>query len=380
MDTQLHHFIDDNIKYPLVTKSYRILVVSTVLCVVCTAIAGHRSRGAFYALDTLFYAVLFMDFLIRFIGTVNGKYFRKDRFGKNSYISLKGYIFSFYGAVDLLSAMLFPMRVAGLHMHDMELVLSLLSFLKLARYTPALVILKDVFISERKTLFASLYVMLILTISTSAILYFVERDVNVGFDTILKSIWWSVITLSTVGYGDIIPQTVPGKILGGLAAISGFGMFALPAGILANGFAIEVKRLKEIVSWNMVAKVPLFSSLESGAIYDIASLLRVRRYKKHEIIIKEGSRGESMYFIVEGSVEVYKEELVGILKEGEFFGEISLLKNIPRTATIIARQRCELLELNRYDFHNLTKEKPEILEGIMEVAAKRGEDLSRKAQ
>ena len=68
-----------------------------------------------------------------------------------------------------------------------------------------------------------------------------------------------------------------------------------------------------MASWSMVAKVPFFSSLDSAAIFDIASLLRVRRFRKNEIIIKEGSVGESMYFILEGRVKVVSKHLNVVL-------------------------------------------------------------------
>jgi len=152
------------------------------------------------------------------------------------------------------------MRIFGFQNDDIVTILSMISLLKIARYSPALIVLKDVIINEKSSLFAAFYLMIILTLSLSTILYFIERDVNpAGFGSLLKSIWWSVVTLATVGYGDVVPQTWLGKLVGGMASITGFGMFALPAGILANGFASELKRLKEIANWNMVAQVPLFS-------------------------------------------------------------------------------------------------------------------------
>ena len=323
----------------------------------------------FYTIETFLYLIFLIDFCLRIVGAwyhldiINGE--------NDSKINVKKYLFSFYGIVDFLSASLFLLYIAGYKNIDVLLILSLITVLKLARYSPALIILKDVLVSERKTLYAALYVMIILTLSTSTILYFLERDVNPGFKTLLDSIWWAVITLATVGYGDTVPITALGKAFGALAAISGFGMFALPAGILANGFANEIKRLKEIANWNMVAKVPLFEGLESGVIYEIANMLKVKRFHKNEVIIKEGSFGDSMYFIMDGYVEVVAQGVDVFLKKGDFFGEIALLKDIPRTATVISKTRCELLELNRYSFQSFIYSKPELLKQIKEVATSR---------
>jgi len=382
LKTLAQHLISDEIHHPIITRVYRTILILTILSIVIIAILDTKAQihteyaDIFHRVYFLFYFMLFIDFSLRLVGAFYGLNIKNsNELDHNSYSSTKDYLLSFYGLVDFISSVLFFFLLFDIRLQDAKTVLSLFTLLKLARYSPALVILKDVFVSERKTLFASLYVMMILTISTSAILYFVERDVNKdGFSSLLDSIWWSVITLSTVGYGDIIPQTALGKFLGGLAAISGFGMFALPAGILANGFANEIKRLKEMASWSMVAKVPFFSSLDSAAIFDIASLLRVRRFRKNEIIIKEGSVGESMYFILEGRVKVVSKHLNVVLKKGDFFGEIALLKNIPRVATVIANERCELLELSRYDFQNLISSRPNLLEDIQNVAAKRYKD------
>lgn len=126
-------------------------------------------------------------------------------------------------------------------MYFLKLTFEIAAFLKIARFSDTLSIFKDVIITERKLILASLYVMMLLTFSISTILYFVERDANPnGFSSILESMWWSIVTLATVGYGDVVPVTALGKLLGALASIIGLGMFALPAGILANGFAQEL--------------------------------------------------------------------------------------------------------------------------------------------
>ncbi len=287
------------------------------------------------------------------------------------YNSLSGYLFSPFGIVDILSILPFFLLLFGAN-QDLFIVLSLITLLKIARFSPALLILKDVIINERKSLAAAFYLMIILTLSISTILYFVERDANPqGFNSLLDSIWWAIVTLSTVGYGDVTPITPLGKLLGGLAAITGFGMFALPAGILASGFTQEIQRLRDTTNWQMVASVPIFKDLEFGIIANIAKLLHLKRFRKNETIIKKGANGDAMYFILDGSVKVIKDNFSITLKEGDFFGEIALVKNIPRTATVVASSRCELLELTTYDFQNFIKNKPELYSKIEKVAHKR---------
>jgi voltage-gated potassium channel len=313
---------------------------------------------------------MFLDFIFRVIGAFYGFNVALAYKHQNKYLSIREYIFSFYGFIDFLCALTFIIILID-SKDDIFIVLSLITLLKIARFTPALGILIDVLQNESKTLLASLYVMSILTVSTSAVMYFIERDEGSGIDSLVDALWWSIITLATVGYGDIVPHSELGKFFAGLSAISGFGMFALPAGILANGFANEIKRVKEMASLEIISKVPLFSSMEEGAIFDIANILRLKKYKKNEIIIKEGSHGDAMYFIVKGSVKVIKDDFVKTLKKGEFFGEIALLKDVLRTASVKANQNCELLELSRYDFKNLMVSKPELLKEIEKVAKQR---------
>jgi len=369
--------ISDEIHHPIITKLYRTILIVIVLTTVLLALLNNNPnlhiqyQDIIYPLQNLFYCFIFIDFLLRIIGSL--KHYDMETISESKhYDTLKGYLFSYYGIIDFLATLPFFMLLFRFDYEDLTTVLSIMTLLKLARFSPALIVLKDVIVSERKSLLAALYLMIILTFSISTILYFVERDLNPkGFGTLLDSIWWSIITLATVGYGDVVPITPLGKLLGGIAAITGFGMFALPAGILANGFADEIRRLKDITNWKMVAKVPLFTNLEFGVIADIAKLLHIKRFRKDELIIRENDNGNSMYFILEGSVTVYKQGLQVILEEGDFFGEIALLKNIPRTANVIAKNRCELLELTTYDFQNFVKTQPELLEEIKKIATLR---------
>jgi len=299
----------------------------------------------------IFFGILTLDFILRI-----KKAIRKDK--------LNLYLTSFHGIIDLIASITFLLTfINSENIHDIKAMLGIISFLKIARFSDALMIFKDVVINERKSLLASLYLMLLLTFFLSILLYFLERDVNPkGFSSIIEAMSWSIATLATVGYGDVVPITIIGKILGSLASLVGLGMFALPAGILVNGFAQELARIRYITSWNLVAKVPIFEYLDKGTISDISRILFVKRFSKNEVVLKEGDIGDSMYFILDGQVKVTNQEgdINVNLKEGDFFGEISLLKDINRTATVTAIQRSEMLELTTYDFKKLITEKPEL--------------------
>lgn len=102
-------------------------------------------------------------------------------------------------------------------------------------------------IRNKKTeLFISLIMVLVLLVLASVLMYFLEhRAQPEAFASIPATMWWAVATLTTVGYGDIYPITVYGKLLGGIIAILGVGLFALPAGIIASGFVEEIESDKK---------------------------------------------------------------------------------------------------------------------------------------
>ncbi len=113
----------------------------------------------------------------------------------------------------------------------------------MARYTGALKTLFAVFNLRRRELTATFILLLTLLVFSSTVLYLVEyRAQPEVFSSIPAAMWWGVITLTTIGYGDMIPITALGRFLGGCVALLGFGLFALPAGIIASGFAEELQK------------------------------------------------------------------------------------------------------------------------------------------
>ncbi len=125
-------------------------------------------------------------------------------------------------------------------------VLRLLRLFKLARYSPALSALLDVVQRESETLIAAIVVLLIMLVISASGIYLLENDIQPDtFGSIPDAMWWAIATLTTVGYGDVVPITTLGKIFGGLIGLIGVGMVALPAAILASGFAQNLQKRKQ---------------------------------------------------------------------------------------------------------------------------------------
>lgn len=201
--------------------------------------------------------------------------------------------------------------------------------------------------------------------------YLIERDVQPDrFGSIPQAMWWAVVTLSTTGYGDEIPQSLAGRILGGLVMMSGIGIFALWAGILATGFNEEVRRQNFVRNWQLVAAVPLFQRLGSAAFVEIVRSLRPRIVPAGAVICRKGEAGDQMFFIVEGRVAVATPNPVE-LGPGSFFGEMALITGEPRSATVTAATEVSLLSLYAADFQMLSSSSPEISEIIRKTAHER---------
>lgn len=125
-------------------------------------------------------------------------------------------------------------------------ILRLFRLLKLTRYFAAMRILLVVLNKERGAFQAVLFILIIMIVMASSGIYLAENQAQPEeFESIPKAMWWAVVTLTTVGYGDVIPVTTAGKIWGAVITILGVGLAALPAGILATGLANELNQRRE---------------------------------------------------------------------------------------------------------------------------------------
>jgi voltage-gated potassium channel len=280
------------------------------------------------------------------------------------------YILSFIGIVDLLSAA----PLIGLVIPDLAdglLIGQLLALFKLSRLTPALSLVATVLKSEWRALIAALLVMLVLLVIASGIMYLLERGAQpTVFTSIPRSLWWGIVTMATVGYGDMTPVTPFGRLFGGMVMLLGIAMFAVPAGILATGFATEIRRRDFVVTWNAVARVPLFSGLDATRIAAIARLLKPQIVPQRQVVVRRGEPADAMFFIMEGEVEVEIEPPVRLAK-GQFFGEVGLLHDTVRNATVAALSECRLLVLDRADFLRLMAQHSDLKARIEAIAAER---------
>ena len=119
-----------------------------------------------------------------------------------------------------------------------------------------------------------------------------------------KAIWWAASMLAKIGGGEITPVTTLGSIIAAITVMLGIGCFALPVAIIGRGFYEEIRRRDFVVTFAMVARVPLFARLDAAAIADLVAMLRARTVPAGATIIRKGERGNAMYLIASGSVDV----------------------------------------------------------------------------
>ena len=296
---------------------------------------------------------------------------RRNR-GLSPWRSRVRYILSPLGLIDLLSvfpywlAVLTPMTIGDLWLFRMIRVL------KLLRFTSGFEIFATVISNERGPLLAGLTVMISLLVVLSSLMYLVERNAQPeSFGSVPAAMWWGIVTLATVGYGDVVPVTPLGRVIGSFTVVIGLGLFALPTGILASGFVEESRRRNFVVTWNLVASVPFFQNLPAARIADIADVLIPQVAVKGEQIVQAGEPADCMYFIVSGECAVIIQPRPVRLSRGDFFGEIALLTDSPRTATVTAVSSAQLLVLRVSDFRRILEVHADLRETISRVAEER---------
>ncbi len=202
---------------------------------------SYRYESIFWAFEIFSVAIFTIEYILRLWTCDIDKKF----------IGITGkirYAMTPLAIIDLIAILPFYMVMINLDLRFMRVIrlLRLLRVLKIGRYSESLKILGNVVGSKKEELTMTTFIVLVLLTISSSLIYIVEGDVQPEiFPNIPAAMWWGVITLTTVGYGDTYPITPVGKFLGAIISILGIGVFALPAGILCAGFIEELHKKRE---------------------------------------------------------------------------------------------------------------------------------------
>lgn len=259
-------------------------------------------------------------------------------------------------------------------------IVRLLRILKLMRYSPALQTVAAVAYKERTAMMSAMVVIVIMLVLSSSLIYLAEHEAQPEkFSSIPASMWWAMATLTTVGYGDMTPVTMPGRIIGGLAMLTGIGVFVLWTGMFASSFVEEMRTREFKVTWNMVTRVPEFAELPAEDVAEIATMMRPLVVPARFTIVRAGETSTSMFFVVDGEVEVELLPDPISLGPGEFFGEVALLHDGVRQASVIAVTECRLMMLEADNFRTLIQKHDSVRHAIELIATERKNMLDNVA-
>lgn len=223
------------------------LVILNLVAVALESVPGLQSRygNSFYNFE-LFSVIVFS---IEYIARVWSAPAKKEVDVSSSPVKARlRYIFSFYGLIDLVAILPFYIQAffPGLDLRVLR-ALRLLRILKLNHYNSALDDLFGAIMEEKKSFMTTLYIFSVAFVLSSSLIYYAEHKVQPeAFRSIPDAMYWSIITLTTVGYGDVSPITVFGKSIAAITAIFGVVVVALLTGIVANAFNAQMARRKII--------------------------------------------------------------------------------------------------------------------------------------
>jgi voltage-gated potassium channel len=155
------------------------------------------------------------------------------------------YMLSGMAVIDLFAILPFYLAFLPIDLRFIRMIrfFRVFRLLKIARYLKALNLIQTVLRERREQIYLSVMFIFFLLIIVSTLMFYVENDAQPQvFSSIPASMWWGIETLTTVGYGDMLPVTMYGKILGGMISVLGIGLFALPAGILSSGLTEHLQK------------------------------------------------------------------------------------------------------------------------------------------
>ena len=250
-----------------------LLVVINIIAVTLESVSDFSVKYAdqFFAIECFSVVIFSIEYLTRLWASAAKNAAEDKIFGS----SRLGYMLSFSGVIDLVSILPFYLQALfpGLDLRVLR-TLRLLRIFKLSNYNTAIEDLFSAVYEERKSFIAALYLFVIAFVLTSSLIYYAENDVQPEkFASIPDAMYWSLITLTTVGYGDVSPVTWMGKVISVATALMGVSVVALLTGILANAFSNQIARRK------LIFEDQIREALEDGVVdaVEVRSLEQLRK-------------------------------------------------------------------------------------------------------
>ena len=219
------------------------LIFLNVVAVIISSVQSINETYAdfFYKFELISVVIFTAEYLIRLWACVTSERFQGIIKGRLKFAC------QFMSIIDLLAILPFYLPFTGIDLRYLRMLrlFRILRVAKLGRYYSSLQLIKNVIVSRKEELIMTSAVMGLLLVFSSSVLFYCENPAQPEqFSSIPATMWWAVATLTTVGYGDMLPITMLGRFCASIISILGIGMFALPTGILGAGFVEEIKKSK----------------------------------------------------------------------------------------------------------------------------------------
>jgi voltage-gated potassium channel len=366
----IDHGAGDDVSARLVHGGLVTAIIVNVTALVLASVPSlAASYGrAFYWIELVSVVLFTLEYAVRLWTAPEHARYR----GLSAGAARRAYAVSPLALLDFLATV--PLYAALLGYDDLKILLifRLLRFFKLGRYSPGMASLGAALQAERKALIACFVILMGVMLLSATAMHFVEHDVQPDkFGTIPDAMWWAIVTLTTVGYGDAFPVSPLGKIVASVTAVMGLVMLALPVGIVATAFSQEIHRREFVVTWSMLARVPLFSGLNASEIAEIMNALRARSVRSGSVVLRPHEPARALYFVASGEVELVEPDGSRRLDEGCYFGELCLTELAAAEGGIAAHATVatKLLVLDPADFRLLMLRHPELAAHLHRLAA-----------
>lgn len=224
------------------------LVVINIVAVALESVAsiGNTYASQFAAIELVSVIIFTIEYLLRFWSAKAKAPDYNDEETLRTHRPRRDYVFSFSGLIDLFSILPFYLQAffPGLDLRVLR-TLRLLRIFKLSNYNSALEDLVHAIVEERKSFYAAFYLFVLVFIVASSLIYFAEHEAQPEvFGSIPEAMYWAIITLTTVGFGDVTPITHVGKFIAVITALMGVSVVALMTGIIAHAFGNQMEKRK----------------------------------------------------------------------------------------------------------------------------------------
>ena len=218
-------------------------VVAVMLHTVPSLIDTAAERRVFDYFEIFSVMIFTVEYVLRVWSANHEEKYKHSIYGRLKYMVSPGAL------IDLIAILPFYIHtIVGLDLRMLR-ILRLLRFFRLFRltaYMKATKVVVNVFRSKFNELMIALVLTLFLLIIAACLLYFAEHNAQPDkFSSIPATMWWAIVSLTTVGYGDMYPVTILGKIFTGMILLAGVAMLALPAGIITSGFLEEIRKVRK---------------------------------------------------------------------------------------------------------------------------------------